>query len=286
MHGVRATTMRLVTVAVVAVVGAGACSFAPSQSPVAGGDPVPVSATGATGASGPPDPTATPTPAPIPEKTTQKPKPPPAKPKTKPKPKPAGCPTGERQREVETALTDLGSFGTLTVDGKQSASDCAAIKRFQQRFGISPAEGRAGPTTASVAKRLAATDPRKCKAGKGLTFCVDLTNQTVLAIRDGKVILGPTVTRTGMAGGYQTPAGNYKINFRNIKEWSDPYEVWLPYWQHFVAGMGFHETTTYIHNGAIGSHGCVNLLPSDARKLWSLGKNGTPVHVYGRRPGT
>ncbi|WP_373310571.1 L,D-transpeptidase family protein [Asanoa iriomotensis] len=204
----------------------------------------------------------------------------------KPKPKPAGCPTGERQRDVEAALVDLGSFGPITVDGKQSPADCKAIKSFQQRYGISPAEGRAGPTTAGVAKRLAATDPAKCRAGTGLTFCVDLTNQTVFAMRGGKVILGPTVTRTGMAGGYQTPAGNYKINFRNIKEWSNPYEVWLPYWQHFVDGMGFHETTTYIHNGAIGSHGCVNLLPADARKLWSLGKVGTPVHVYGRRPGT
>ncbi|SDY63724.1 Lipoprotein-anchoring transpeptidase ErfK/SrfK [Asanoa ishikariensis] len=280
MHGVRGTTMRLVAVAVVTVVGAGACTFAPSQSSASGAGPVPVSATVGTGASGPPEPTANPsTVAPKPDKTPQKPK-------VKPKPKPAGCPTGERQRDVEAALSDLGSFGTITIDGKQSAQDCQAIKRFQRRFGISPAEGRAGPTTASVAKRLANTDPRKCEAGKGLTFCVDLTNQTVLAIRGGKVILGPTVTRTGMSGGFQTPAGNYKVNFRNVKEWSDPYEVWLPYWQHFVDGMGFHETTTYIHNGAIGSHGCVNLLPADARKLWSLGKVGTPVHVYGRRPGT
>ncbi|MDG4821529.1 L,D-transpeptidase family protein [Asanoa sp. WMMD1127] len=270
--------MRLVAVAVVTVVGAGACTFAPSQPTATGGEPVPVSATGGTGASGPPDPT---TPTPKPRQTTQKPKP-----AAKPKPKPAGCPTGERQREVETALADLGTFGTIVIDGKQSAADCKAIKAFQRRFGIQPAEGRAGPTTASVAKRIAATDPRKCRAGSGLTFCVDLTNQTVLAIRGGKVVLGPTVTRTGMAGGFQTPAGNYKVNFRNIKEWSDPYEVWLPYWQHFTAGMGFHETTTYIHNMAIGSHGCVNLLPSDARKLWDMGKNGTPVHVYGRRPGT
>jgi peptidoglycan hydrolase-like protein with peptidoglycan-binding domain len=284
MHGVRGTTMRLVAVAVVTVVGAGACAFAPSQPRAAGGDPVPVSATGATGASGPPEPAATPSPTPsTPAKTPQKPK---AKPKPKPKPKPAGCPTGEHQRAVETALADLGSFGPITVDGRQSAADCRAIKRFQQRFGIVPAAGRAGPTTASVVKRLAATDPRACRAGKALTFCVDLTHQTVYALRAGKVVLGPTVTRTGMAGGFQTPAGNYTVNARNVREWSDPYEVWLPYWQHFVAGMGFHETTTYIHNGAIGSHGCVNLLPADARKLWSLGKIGTPVHVYGRRPGT
>jgi hypothetical protein len=30
-----------------------------------------------------------------------------------------GCPAGERQREVETALAELGGFGPVTVDGKQ-----------------------------------------------------------------------------------------------------------------------------------------------------------------------
>ena len=283
MQGVR-RAMCLVAVAVVTVVGAGACTFAPSQPEASAGDPVPVSATDATGASGPSDPTSAPPPAVSPSPSTSPSKPAP-KP-TKPTKKPAGCPVGERQRQVEAALAQLGDFGPITVDGQQTPEDCKTIKKFQQRYGISPAEGRAGPTTENVARRLVATDPAKCKAGKGLTFCVDLTHQTVLAIRDGKVILGPTVTRTGMSGGYQTPPGNYKINFRNIKEWSNPYEVWLPYWQHFIDGIGFHETTTYIHNGAIGSHGCVNLLPSDARKLWSLGKVGTPVHVYGRRPGT
>ena len=66
-------------------------------------------------------------------------------------------------------------------------------------------------------------------------------------MRGGKVVMKPTVTRTGMPG-YRTPAGTYTVNFRNIKEWSDPYEVWLPYWQHFTQGMGFHETTTYLHD--------------------------------------
>jgi len=283
MQGVLRRTVRLAAVAVITVVGAGACAFAPSGQKASGG-PVPVSATGETGASAPPEPSP---PPPRPPATTA-PKTTPSK-SPKPRrttPKPAGCPTGEHQRAVEAALAELGSFGRVTVDGRQSPQDCAAIKRFQQRYGISPAAGRAGPTTADVARRLLATDTGKCDAGSGLTFCVDLTHQTVFAVRGGRVVLGPTVTRTGMAGGYQTPAGRYRVNFRNVKEWSNPYEVWLPYWQHFVDGMGFHETTTYIHNGAIGSHGCVNLLPADARALWRLGEVGTPVHVYGRRPGT
>ena len=198
----------------------------------------------------------------------------------------AGCPQGEHQRAVETYLTRLGGFGRLTVDGRQSSADCAAIKKFQQRYDIRPVQGRAGPTTYDVAKRLATTDVRSCRAGSsGTTFCIDLTRQTTWAMKSGKVVISPTVTRTGMPG-YATPAGTYKINFRNIKEWSDPYEVWLPYWQHFTQGMGYHQTTTYIHDKSIGSHGCINLLPGDAKRFWELGKVGTRVALIGRRPGT
>jgi peptidoglycan hydrolase-like protein with peptidoglycan-binding domain len=276
--------VRLAALAAVVAVGAGACAFAPSTEAASGGSPDSVAAAGATGASAPPVPAAQPAtaadPAPEVEVTPTR--------KVKPKPKPPshGCPVGERQRAVETALAALGAFGPVTVDGVQSAADCKAIRKFQKRYGISPPEGRAGPTTAAVAKRLAATRTDRCDAGAGLTFCIDLTRQTVWAMRDGEVVMAPTVTRTGMAGGFQTPAGTYRIDFRNVREWSNPYEVWLPYWQHFVNGMGFHETTTYIHDGAIGSHGCVNLLPSDARRMWELGEVGTRVHVFGRRPGT
>jgi lipoprotein-anchoring transpeptidase ErfK/SrfK len=291
MHRVRMLA-RLTATAAVVLVGAGACAFAPSREQASAGEPVPVSATGATGASAPPDPTgkATAPPAKTAPKTTPKTTPP-TKAATKPKTTPAkaavpGCPAGDKQREVETALAKLGGFGAVVVDGKQSAGDCAAIKKFQRRYGISPAEGRAGPTTADVAKRLAATDTRKCDSGKsGTTFCVDLTHQTTWAVTNGKIVLGPTVTRTGMSG-YATATGHYTVNWRNLKEWSNPYKVWLPYWQHFTQGMGFHETTTYIHNTGIGSHGCVNLLPADARAFWKLGKVGTKVHVFGRRPGT
>ncbi|HEY6594113.1 MAG TPA: L,D-transpeptidase family protein [Asanoa sp.] len=283
MHRVQ-MLVRLTATAAVVLMGAGACAFAPSRERASAGAPVPVSATGETGASAPPDPTRRPaTPA---AKTAPKPTP-----TTKPTAPPAkaavtGCPVGTKQRDVEVALAKLGGFGPVVVDGKQSAGDCRAIKKFQRRYGISPAEGRAGPTTADVAKRLAATDTRACDGGKrGTTFCVDLTHQTTWAVTNGRIVVGPTVTRTGMSG-YATATGHYTITWRNLEEWSDKYEVWLPYWQHFTLGMGFHETTTYIHDRGIGSHGCVNLLPADARAYWKLGAVGTAVHIFGRRPGT
>jgi lipoprotein-anchoring transpeptidase ErfK/SrfK len=198
----------------------------------------------------------------------------------------ASCQTGRYQKQVEGYLKKLGGFGSVTVDGKQSAADCAAIKRFQSRYGIRPVAGLAGPTTYGVARRLAGTKTSNCRAKKsGTTICVDLTRQTVYVMRDGKVLVKPTVTRTGMKG-YRTPTGTFKINKRTKKEWSNPYKVWMPYWQRFVGGVGLHQTTTYLHDAWRGSHGCVNLLGADAKKLYGIGRIGTTVKVYGRRPGT
>jgi hypothetical protein len=208
-----------------------------------------------------------------------------APPKAAAPPATSSCPTGERQRDVENYLSRLTGYGPIVADGVQTDADCATIKKFQQRFGIQPANGRAGPTTADVARRIASVDLGRCQAGAGVTACIDLTLQVMWVVRDGAVVLGPTVVRTGMAGGFQTPAGHFKVTNRNVKEWSKPYEVWLPYWQHFQGGMGFHETTTYLHD-PFGSHGCVNLLPGDARALWNLTAVGTPIHSWGRRPGT
>ncbi|MDG4760672.1 L,D-transpeptidase family protein [Micromonospora sp. WMMD710] len=289
------STSPLVAMLVVVLVGAGACTFDPQSGGSGGGGAAPAGAaeqaTGASGTSGPdqrgrstpaaptPKPSRTPTPKPTRKAPTPTPTP------SRGTPTVAGCPQGQHQRAVETYLARLGGFGAVTVDGRQSAADCAAIKKFQKRYDIRPVEGRAGPTTLDVAQRLATTDPARCKAGTGTTFCVDLTRQTVWALRNGKVIMPPTVTRTGMPG-YRTPAGTYAVNYRNLKEWSNPYEVWLPYWQHFTQGMGFHETTTYLHDKSIGSHGCVNLLHADAVRMWELGKVGTRVVLIGRRPGT
>ncbi|HCT80442.1 MAG TPA: hypothetical protein DGT23_28545 [Micromonosporaceae bacterium] len=214
---------------------------------------------------------------------------------TEPSPTPSPTPTpeakqaceaiGKFQQEVEEALATMADFGPVTVDGEQSDADCAAIKNFQDRFGLRPVDGIAGAATNSVAQRLLASDPSRCDAGRGLTACVDLTNQTTWLMRNGKVVHGPTVTRTGMKD-FATPTGYYEVDWRSLKDWSKPYKVWLPYWQSFNGDIGFHETTSYLHHVWLGSHGCVNLLPADAREYWDQMVEGTSVVVFGHRAGT
>jgi lipoprotein-anchoring transpeptidase ErfK/SrfK len=199
------------------------------------------------------------------------------------------CATGRWQRDVEEKLDILGGYGAVTVDGRQTPGDCATISAFQRRFGIEPASGQSDATTADVARRIVASStPERqsaCGATAELTACVDLSLQTVWVIRGGDVVSAPTVIRSGFRG-HATPAGTYQINKRATQEWSDPYEVWLPYWQRFVGGIGFHETTTYLHDAQRGSHGCVNLLHRDAVDMYDQLHMGATVRTFGRRPGT
>ena len=189
-----------------------------------------------------------------------------------------GCAQTARQKDVETALAAIGIYGAIVVDGHQSAEDCATIKRFQRRMGIVPANGSAGATTADVAKRIAATDVTACGASTATMACIDLTHQTFYVMKAGKVVVGPTVTRTGKPG-YATPAGTFTIFERSKKRWSTPFSVWMPYWRQFFDGDGLHETTTYIHNMAVGSHGCVNLLHADAVAAYGLLTYGSKVRL-------
>jgi hypothetical protein len=151
----------------------------------------------------------------------------------------APCPAGEFQAEVETALDKIGIYGRVVADGKQSVLDCNTIIAFQTRMGISPHDGRPGPTTNDVAARIVATDVTQCPISDAPVACVDLTNQTFYIAQNAVVLLGPTVTRTGMPG-WATPAGDYPIGRKARSEWSVPFSVWLPSWQQFYFGDGLH----------------------------------------------
>jgi len=187
---------------------------------------------------------------------------------------------------VERYLAAHPQFGKVTVDGKQDPTDCAAIKKFQSRYGVRPAVGLAGPVSGRVATRLSKAALNRCQAGSGTTVCLDLTSQTMWVVRNGAVVLGPTPIRTGRAG-LATPAGHFQIGNKKRQTISTIYKVPLPYWQQFNADMGFHQTPSYLYEGdSPGSHGCVNLLRRDAIALYGLTKVGTPVHIFGRKPGT
>ncbi|MFD7748462.1 L,D-transpeptidase family protein [Streptomyces sp. NPDC059698] len=192
---------------------------------------------------------------------------------------------GPYQKQVE-------KFLKRPVDGKQSTADCKAIRAFQQKHGITPTIGYAGPLTwrtmnTMLAQKAAGKNPNKagkCPTDKGRIACVDLTRQ-LSWIQDGKKLkYGPVPVRTGRNGA-ETRTGAKKIYWRNINHWSTIYKVWMPYSQFFDGGQAFHSVTKSMYNPP-GSGGCVNMRPADAKAYWKMLKNGDDVYVYGRKPGT
>lgn len=188
---------------------------------------------------------------------------------------------GPYQRQVERWLK-------RKVDGKQSASDCAATRAFQKKQGIEPDIGFAYPVTwARMRLRSAMKNPNaagKCPVRSYRVACVDLTRQLTWVQKGKKVLWGPVPMRSGRAG-YRTRTGWFKIYWKHKNHWSTLYNSPMPYSQFFSGGQAFHAIYGSIYDPN-GSWGCVNLRLADARTLWNLTKTGDRVYAWGRRVGT
>ncbi|MFJ8309088.1 MULTISPECIES: L,D-transpeptidase family protein [unclassified Streptomyces] len=189
--------------------------------------------------------------------------------------------TGPYQRQVERWLG-------LRADGRQSAADCAAIRKFQQAQGIQPTIGFAGPVTWSRMQFLSARKnpnaAHKCPVKAQRVACVDLTRQLMWVQTGQKVTFGPVPIRSGRAG-LPTRAGWHKIYWRHKNHWSTIYHQSMPYAQFFDGGQAFHAIYHSVYT-SVGSQGCVNLSVSDAHKLWDVLRKGDSVYVWGHRDGT
>jgi lipoprotein-anchoring transpeptidase ErfK/SrfK len=193
--------------------------------------------------------------------------------------------TGPHQAQAERFLG-------RPVDGRQSRADCEAIRAFQRKHLITPSAGFAGPVTwrvmdLMIRQRAAGVTPNKagrCPVNKGRIACVDLTRQLSWVQDGSKLVYGPVPVRTGRDG-YETRTGLKKISWRNIDHVSTIYHVPMPYSQFFDGGQAFHSVQMSVWSPP-GSHGCVNMTPTDAKKYWNLLRNGDDVYVWGRKPGT
>ena len=118
---------------------------------------------------------------------------------------------------------------------------------------------------------------------------VDLSGQHVFVVKDGKVVLDTACVTGNESQGHATPAGTYGITYkqRNATLRGENYETPVSYWMPFNGGIGFHDAYWRSRFGGTlyrtgGSHGCVNLPPSSAKKIYSLVEQGTPVICYHR----
>ncbi|MFE2067259.1 L,D-transpeptidase family protein [Streptomyces sp. NPDC059467] len=189
--------------------------------------------------------------------------------------------TGPYQKQIEQWLK-------LKADGRQSASDCKAIQKFQTQHKIKPAIGFAGPVTWYQMMLLSAKKnpnaKKNCPVKSYKVACVDLNRQVTWVQKGDKVVFGPVPMRSGRKG-YATRAGWHSVYWRHKNHWSTLYNSPMPYAQFFDGGQAFHAVYGSIYT-TVGSWGCVNLKLGDAKKLWDVLKKGDKVYVWGHRTGT
>lgn len=131
--------------------------------------------------------------------------------------------------------------------------------------------------------------------GIGNTYAeVDLTNQHMYFVKDGKVVLETDVVTGNPNKGNATPQGMYSVTYkqkdrilRGTKKPDGTYEYETPvkYWMPFNGGIGFHDASWQSSFGGDrykthGSHGCVNMPPQKAAELYDLIEAGMPVICY------
>ncbi|MDQ1652061.1 MAG: hypothetical protein QOI35_1261 [Cryptosporangiaceae bacterium] len=196
--------------------------------------------------------------------------------------------TGPAQRAAEAYLAGHPGFGPVSADGVQSVADCAAIRQLQDRFAVASPSGYADALTGRIVAQVQSAPTARCGAAResSTVVCVDLTTQTMWATRGGRIVLGPTVVRTG-GPGERTPAGRFVITTKKRHTRSSITGTPMEYWQHLRDGYGFHQAWKYLYDPSVpGSLGCVNMTPRDSRDLFALTDLGTQVRIIGHRPGT
>lgn len=123
----------------------------------------------------------------------------------------------------------------------------------------------------------------------GSTYAeVDLDNQHMYFIQDGKVVFESDFVSGKATYERMTPDGFYRLTFKQLDATlkGEDYETPVKYWMPFNRGIGFHDANwrsnfggkIYLTNG---SHGCINLPPAKAAQLYNYVYAGVPVIVYG-----
>lgn len=122
----------------------------------------------------------------------------------------------------------------------------------------------------------------------GTTYVeVSLTDQYLWLYKDGHCILESYFVSGNPTRGHATPKGIYGLTYktRDATLSGEGYDSKVKYWMPFNRNVGLHDAPwrktfggqIYRNNG---SHGCINLPPANAAKIYENVDKNTPVIVY------
>ena len=116
---------------------------------------------------------------------------------------------------------------------------------------------------------------------------VDLSNQHVYLIIDGKLVEDSPCVTGCVKNGHGTPDGLYSITYKESPSVlrGEDYETKVNFWMPFNRGIGLHDATWRDKFGgdiyySSGSHGCVNLPYQKAAVIYENIYAGMPVICY------
>jgi lipoprotein-anchoring transpeptidase ErfK/SrfK len=138
----------------------------------------------------------------------------------------------------------------------------------------------------SVDVARAAAPPDGAEAGERW-IDVNLSEQTLVAYEGEKPVFA-TLVSTGREG-HETPAGAYRIYGKHVTITMDDtlagaeaYSIEdVPWTQYFEEGYALHAAFWHDRFGRVRSHGCVNLSPADARRLFFWTGPHLPQNLHG-----
>lgn len=129
----------------------------------------------------------------------------------------------------------------------------------------------------------------RANGGIGDTYVeVNLTGQHLYYYKNGTLVLDTDFVSGNLSKGHGTPNGVYTVAYKqkNAVLKGENYRTPVSYWMPFNNGIGFHDANWRgSFGGAIyktnGSHGCINMPPAMARKLFENIDTGCVVVCYG-----
>lgn len=116
---------------------------------------------------------------------------------------------------------------------------------------------------------------------------MNLTAQHLFFYKDGSLLVESDFVSGNVSKGWTTPPGSFPLMYkqRNATLKGEGYKTPVDYWMPFNGGIGMHDAGwRSSFGGAIyktgGSHGCINLPPSVAKKIYENIAAGIPVLCY------
>lgn len=120
---------------------------------------------------------------------------------------------------------------------------------------------------------------------------IDLSLQHIWVYKDGKLVVDSDCVTGNSSRGFDTPTGIYQITYkeRNATLVGENYSSDVTYWMPFYYNVGLHDAPWRNSFGGkiykrSGSHGCVNLPPKVAEKVFATVEKGTPIVCYQSNP--